>query len=588
MATGSWTGTSPRGVYKPAMNEKEGTADAGAWKDFDTSLTNIHNKLWRDAKVNVKSDYGATGDGSTDDTTAIQNAIDALSSGGTVFFPPGIYKITSTLTLADYITLEGTNQEASEILIAGNVWGITISGKEYISIRDLQIKANISCTGGITIASSSGFIDMENLLIMGESNMTDGIKIDTSHWSMLKNCRVRDQTGKSLWVISANNTHVYGGYYGVSAYALYLDTSESCLFSNVDFAGATTTGVYAKGNLAGNVFLAPRIERGTAGAGTGMDLASCADLTVIGGTIVEYTTAVVAFGASTTNCFFRGTYIDNTSGNITFNATSYNNKFENCLLTDITGITYGGKWNEFENCRNATEITTRELSSDGRSTINVVGDGTACNPDRYHDTIIVDSLTANTTITLPDAATVPRGKQYTIKLQAVSSYAVTIARTSSQTIDGVDADLTLDRDYDTVTLQQFNEDRWFIVGEYKYGLHQGENKKIERTASSVDLSGAAATLVCFHAERACTLEKATLLYTEASSADAGITVEIGKESDRDYYYTGTTEVSKSQWYTKDVTLLQTDIASGDTVTFYSAGSKTGTGEIMLVIEYTID
>lgn len=46
MATGSWTGTSPRGVYKPAMNEKEGNATSGAWKNFDTSLDNIHNKLW--------------------------------------------------------------------------------------------------------------------------------------------------------------------------------------------------------------------------------------------------------------------------------------------------------------------------------------------------------------------------------------------------------------------------------------------------------------------------------------------------------------------------------------------------------------
>ena len=107
----------------------------------------------------------------------------------------------------------------------------------------------------------------------------------------------------------------------------------------------------------------------------------------------------------------------------------------------------------------------------------------------------------------------------------------------------------------------------------------------ERTATSVDLSGAAATLICLHTERKCTLLKAYLLYTEASSADAGITIKIGKETDDDYYYTGTTEVSQSQWYSKEVTLLKRDIAKGDTVTLTSAGSKTGTGEIMLIIEY---
>ncbi|MEU8588977.1 glycosyl hydrolase family 28-related protein [Streptomyces sp. NPDC048664] len=43
-------------------------------------------------------DYGATGNGSTDDTTALQSAIGAVpASGGTVVFPAGTYKISSAL-----------------------------------------------------------------------------------------------------------------------------------------------------------------------------------------------------------------------------------------------------------------------------------------------------------------------------------------------------------------------------------------------------------------------------------------------------------------------------------------------------------
>jgi hypothetical protein len=101
----------------------------------------------------------------------------------------------------------------------------------------------------------------------------------------------------------------------------------------------------------------------------------------------------------------------------------------------------------------------------------------------------------------------------------------------------------------------------------------------------VDLSGAAETLVTLHAVDSAYLLAATLVYTEASSADAGITLEIGKESDRNYYYNTASEASKAQWYTKTVTLLQNDIAAGDTVTFYSPGGKVGTGEIMLMIDY---
>lgn len=49
--------------------------------------------------VNVKSDFGAVGDGATDDTTAITNAIAGLGSRGTVFLPRGTYKVTSSISI---------------------------------------------------------------------------------------------------------------------------------------------------------------------------------------------------------------------------------------------------------------------------------------------------------------------------------------------------------------------------------------------------------------------------------------------------------------------------------------------------------
>ena len=50
--------------------------------------------------INVKN-YGALGDGSNDDTTAIANAIAAIpSTGGVLYFPPGTYKTSGGFTLA--------------------------------------------------------------------------------------------------------------------------------------------------------------------------------------------------------------------------------------------------------------------------------------------------------------------------------------------------------------------------------------------------------------------------------------------------------------------------------------------------------
>lgn len=66
--------------------------------------------------VNVKdAAYGATGDGVTDDTNAITSAIAALASGrGLIYFPPGNYLVTDTLTIAqDRIQLLGAGKHAS-------------------------------------------------------------------------------------------------------------------------------------------------------------------------------------------------------------------------------------------------------------------------------------------------------------------------------------------------------------------------------------------------------------------------------------------------------------------------------------------
>lgn len=48
---------------------------------------------------NVKTAYGAKGDGSTDDTAAIQAALNTVANGVTIYFPPGTYKVSSTLVI---------------------------------------------------------------------------------------------------------------------------------------------------------------------------------------------------------------------------------------------------------------------------------------------------------------------------------------------------------------------------------------------------------------------------------------------------------------------------------------------------------
>lgn len=61
------------------------------------------------AGVNVMN-YGALGDGMTDDTLAIQNAINACPTGSAVYLPNGAYRLTSTLNINRSIALRGESR----------------------------------------------------------------------------------------------------------------------------------------------------------------------------------------------------------------------------------------------------------------------------------------------------------------------------------------------------------------------------------------------------------------------------------------------------------------------------------------------
>lgn len=111
-------GTITKSISISIVNDSINEAD----ETINIKLSNPHNAVLgaktlhtytiidsdRQVIVDVKRDFGAAGNGITDDTSAIQRAINATynSGGGVILFPPGVY-IVKSVNLRENITYQG-------------------------------------------------------------------------------------------------------------------------------------------------------------------------------------------------------------------------------------------------------------------------------------------------------------------------------------------------------------------------------------------------------------------------------------------------------------------------------------------------
>ena len=140
-----------------------------------------------DDRVSVKA-FDAKGDNSTDDTSAIQRAIDELYSDTdqddtrarrTLFFPAGVYKITSALTIPPFAHLVGEGPDKTIISNSGATNAVAVTedddGNVYGSIgtSSATTPTQIHITG----------ITFKNTVAYG------GISIDNATNMFFNNCK---------------------------------------------------------------------------------------------------------------------------------------------------------------------------------------------------------------------------------------------------------------------------------------------------------------------------------------------------------------------------------------------------------------
>lgn len=232
--------------------------------------------------VSVK-DFGAVGDGVTDDWAAFQAAHDSLSAsnsyvGGTIYIPSGTYYLSQTWAITKRVTIQGTNAgdqpstAACLLKFAANTNGIRLysnidsptgTGADYSRIIGIGLTTSSKLSTGIGIYSTC-VVKIEHCIV--RSFASHGIYINgktgagatgIADGCSLISIRSADNGGdgfrlfgndSNVCILQTCEASANGGY-GYYDAAVFPNTYIACQAS-----GNTTAPYWASGNT-GNVYV---------------------------------------------------------------------------------------------------------------------------------------------------------------------------------------------------------------------------------------------------------------------------------------------------------------------------------------------
>ena len=172
-------------------------------------------------------EYGAIGDGTTDDTAAIQSAIDAAvtAGGGKVLLDVGTYRLTDTITLGDNVELSGHGSQSvlapvfspsPPNRVIDNDW---VSGNSNIVLRSFKL-------------DRSGANVQHGILLNGVNNLLiDGIEVSGTP-SVVSGCIAISGIGPST-DLESKNVRVVNCYFAQSSnFAVQPGYVDGCVIAN--------------------------------------------------------------------------------------------------------------------------------------------------------------------------------------------------------------------------------------------------------------------------------------------------------------------------------------------------------------------
>ena len=278
---------------------------AGLWKGkIGTTERNVKDMISGIA-ISVL-DYGAVGDDATDNGTAINNALTAVgaSGGGSVLFPPGIFRHSIALNVPAGVSIRGSGQGSTRIKgtnATANCLVVTGTSSLGAVLSDFSLDHATASTGiAISLSGSSAKFNVSNVStrVGGGAPYTTGISFTGGSGGIC--------TGCTLLASGANNILLNGAsdvvFVGCLSSGISIDgsTNDVRFVAHADNTGTTTAVTWSGARIA---FIASNMASMVFnGTGTGVNAAP--QITTTG-----------CFQGSATGSVATLSITDNTTGN---------------------------------------------------------------------------------------------------------------------------------------------------------------------------------------------------------------------------------------------------------------------------------
>jgi hypothetical protein len=178
----------------------------------------MSNALVNQTKLRDVRHFGAKGDGTTDDTAAIQAA---LNGSNQVYFPAGVYRVTSTITVPVNAVLQGDGRRSAIIKVDGAIIGMsrTYATKLPANVMKIEVRG-LGFEGSATALGALHF-DKGDHVVIDSCDFYDfttagayGVKLtNVYHW-YVSNSKFENINLVGLWLVSAGGVGCNAGVCG--------------------------------------------------------------------------------------------------------------------------------------------------------------------------------------------------------------------------------------------------------------------------------------------------------------------------------------------------------------------------------------